>query len=200
MVKPVSKSHAIKLRALAGVERLVLMTDRHRLPDPEAAIEQLPAGSIIILRDYEAPNRLALAKAMRLLCRKAGCWFLVAGDVALARTVKADGLHLPEHMLFNRPLNLNGFSLVSAACHTQRALRCADALGVDLAIVSPVFPTESHPGTPALGVHRFARLLSHQNMAVAALGGVSVCTAGKLRALKLAAIAGISGIVDETGG
>lgn len=200
MVKPVSKSHAIKLRARAGVERLVLMTDSHRLPDPEAAIEQLPAGSIVILRDYEAPNRLALATSLRQVSRKAGCWFLVAGDAALARTVKADGIHLPEHMLRHKPLNLRGFSLVSAACHNRGALRRASILGVGLAIVSPVFPTESHPGASTLGIHRLSRLISGQGIAVAALGGISYRTVGPVRALKLAAIAGISGIVDEAGG
>lgn len=196
MVKPVSKSHAIKLRAQSGVERLALMTDQHRLPAPEQAIARLPAGSIVILRDYGHPDRSAIARALRPMCRKAGCWFLVAGDAALARTVKADGVHLPEYMLRQRPLNLRGFALITAACHNRQALGRAARLGVDLAIVSPVFPTDSHPGAPVLGVHRLARLRHGQTMAVAALGGISTATAGRLRALNLSAVAGISGIVD----
>lgn len=196
MVKPVSKSHALNLRAKAGVDRLVLMTDRKRLPNPDSAIAKLPYGSIVILRDYDHPKRLELAKRLRGICRNAGCWFLVAGDVRLARTVGADGVHLPEYMLWDRPLNLNGFSLVSAACHSKQAMWRAKTIGVDLAIVSPVFPTNSHPGAPALGIHRFARLVAGHKMAVAALGGVSKRTASRLRGIKLAAIAGISGIAD----
>ena len=196
MVKPVSKSHALNLRAKAGVDRLVLMTDRKRLPDPDRAIAKLPAGSIVILRDYDHPNRMELAKRLRGICRNAGCWFLVAGDVRLARTVGADGVHMPEYMLWNSPLNLNGFSLVSAACHNKQALWRAKTIGVDLAIVSPVFLTDSHPGASALGIHRFARLVGGNKMAVAALGGVSKRTASRLRGIKLAAIAGISRIAD----
>ncbi len=196
MVKLVSKSHAFKLRAQAGVERLILMTDQHRLPDPEQAIGKLPAGSIVILRDYDHPDRAALAKSLRKVSRQSGCWFLVAGDVTLARQVKADGVHLPEHMLSRKPLNLKGFFLVSAACHNRLALWRAHQLGIDLAIVSPVFPTDSHPGAASLGMHRFARLIPGNSVAVAALGGVSLKTAGHLRALKLAAVAGISGIVS----
>ena len=196
MVKPVSKSHALNLRAKAGVERLVLMTDSARLPNPDRAIAKLPSGSIVILRDYNHPNRMELAKRLRGICRNAGCWFLVAGDVRLARAVGADGLHLPEYMLRARPMNLNGFSLVSAACHSKQALWRAKAIGVDLAVVSPVFPTNSHPGAPALGIHRFARLVGGHKMPVAALGGQSLRTVGRLRGIKLAAIAGISGIAD----
>ncbi len=189
-----SSSHARRLKAAAGVERLILMTDAVRLPDPAAAIASLPAGSIVIFRDYDHPDRAGLGRQLKRVCRVAGCWFLLAGDIALARQLRADGVHLPEYMLADKPKGLQTFSLITAACHSVPALRRAERAGVSLAIVSPVFPTESHPGAKTLGVPGLTRLQVRTKLPVAALGGVSMKNARQLRPLRLAAIAGISGI------
>lgn len=200
MVKPPhiqsASATALRVRARAGAARLVLMTDCSRLPDPGAAIASLPAGSLIIMRDYDHAEREALAKALKQACRDAGCWFLVAGDHLLARRVGADGVHLPEHLV-RAPLKArNGFRLVSAACHSRRSIARAKMAGADLAIVSPLFPTNSHPGKTTLGVHRFARLTQNAGLPVAALGGITHKNAARLRGLRLAAVAGISGLTS----
>lgn len=193
-LKIAKSSHARRLKAMAGVERLILMTDAGRLPDPETAIAALPADSIVIFRDYDHPDRTGLAVQLLKASRLAGCWFLVAGDASLAKRLGADGVHLPEHGLTKRPTTLSGFSLVTAACHSAVALRRARRAGAHMAIVSPVFPTESHPGAKTLGVHGLSRLMAQAELPVAALGGITMKNARKLRLLKLAAVAGISGI------
>lgn len=187
---------ARRLRARAGVDKLVFLTDANRIPDPMHTIMRLPAGSIVILRDYDHPDRAQLAKGLSGVCHRAGVWFLVAGDASLAHQTGADGLHLPEHMLRQPPRCWRGFRLLTAACHSRHALQRARHLGVDLALVSPVFPTQSHPGKPTLGVHRFARMIERAGLPIAALGGVSHHTAARLQGIKLAAVAGISGVSD----
>jgi len=104
-------------------------------------------------------------------------------------------VHLTEYMLSGIRPNFFGFSFVSAACHNLAALQRAAKFGVDLALVSPVFQTDSHPGQSGLGVHRFARLVSGAPILVAALGGVNTKTAGRLRGLGINAVAGMSAIV-----
>ena len=156
-LKIARSSHARRLKAMAGVERLILMTDAVRLPEPEVAIASLPADSIVIFRDYAHPDRAALAIQLLKASRSAGCWFLVAGDVQLARRIDADGVHVPEYMLATLAKNVSGFSLITAACHSALALRHAKRVGVHMAIVSPVFPTGSHPGSKTLGVHGLER-------------------------------------------
>jgi len=187
-----SMASALRLQAAAGVERLILMTDSARLDDPARAIKRLPSGSIVILRDYDHADRLALAKKIRDVCRVAGCWFLVAGDASLGRQVGADGLHLPEHMLSGEQFNRGDFHIITAACHSRRALRLAHTMGVDLALVSPVFETASGAEKTPLGVHRLARLIAGAQIPVAALGGVNHRTAKHLYGLKIVAIAAIS--------
>ncbi len=192
----VGTAAARRLRVRAGVDKLVFITDANRMADPLNAIRRLPAGSLVILRDYDHLNRPQLAKEVSGICRQVGCWFVVAGDVSLARKTGADGLHLPEYMLRQPPLCWHGFRFLTAACHNRQSLERARRLGVDLALVSPVFPTQSHPGKTGLGIHRFARLIEHAGLPVAALGGVSRETAGYLQGIKIAAVAGISGILD----
>jgi thiamine monophosphate synthase len=132
------------------------------------------------------------AAALRALTWRRRQIFLVAGDAALARRVKADGVHLPQYQLRGgRPA---GLKIVTAACHTRAALARAAAVGVDLALVSPVFATRSHAGAPALGPHRFARLIRGAAVPVAALGGITPQTAKRLRPLNVAGVAAIDGL------
>lgn len=173
----------------------IFITDARRAPDPLAVARGLPAGAIIICRDYAHPDRAGLAGALRLGTRQRGQYLLVAGDASLARQVEADGVHLPEYLLRRAPV-LDGFGLVSAACHSRAALQRAAAIGVDFALVSPVFPTVSHPGAAVLGVHRFARLIHKAPVPVVALGGMNERTVKQLRGLPLFGVAAIDGFAE----
>lgn len=192
--KNTSKVPARRLLAAAGVDQLIFMTDERRMPEPARAVRRLPSGSIVILRDYDHSERLALAHRLRRVCRIAKCQFLVAGDAALARRVGADGIHLPEYMLSQARINLRGFGVVTAACHSRVSVRRAEAAGVDFALVSPVFATASHAEESPLGVREFTRMIAGAKVPIAALGGVNHQTAKKLRGLNIAAIAAISAI------
>lgn len=183
---------AAKMVAAMGGALPIFITHAGRVPEPEAVAMGLPKGSVVIVRDYDYADRLALARSLRDVTRAGKQMLLVAGDASLARAVNADGVHLPEHLL-SRPPVLTGFSLVTAACHSRAAMKRAAALGADLALVSPVFETRSHAGAPMLGLHRFARLVKDAPLPVAALGGVNAETAKKLRPLNIAAFAAIDG-------
>ena len=176
---------------------LILMTDRHRLDDPAAAIARLPAGSAVILRHYGIPNREALARRLLSLCRRRRIRLLIAGDGALAARIGADGVHFPEAMARRGPGRWRrpGW-LITVAAHSFRAIRQAKALGADAALLSPVFSTPSHPGGRVLGALRFAALCRRAPLADYALGGVTAHTARRLAgstAIGFAAIAGLAG-------
>lgn len=178
---------------------LILMTDAERLADPRPAIESLPRGSAVILRHYGVADRAALARALAALCRGRGLVFLVAGDPRLAVAVGADGLHLPEALvrrerqwrLWRRP----GW-LVTAAAHSLAAVMRAVRAGVDAVLVSPVFPTGSHPEAAPLGSLRFAAIARRSPVAVYALGGVTAETARRLAGSGACGFAAIRGLTD----
>lgn len=163
--------------------RLIMITDRNRQGDPAGPVSRLPIGSAVILRDYDADNRPDLARQLRKLTRAQQVLLLIAGDEALAAQAGADGLHLPEHLLSDAAAIRRRHPgwLITAAAHSSAALRKAQTARLDAALLSPVFPTRSHPNAPVLGPYRHRAL---QNTAprlpVYALGGVNTSTARQL--------------------
>ena len=164
--------------------RLFAFTDEQRGPEPLALINRLPTGAGLVFRHYHATNRAELATAAVKACKRRGICCLIAGDLKLARTLKADGLHLAEWQL-NRPLyGLADFrrqgGLVTAAAHSLSAALLAEKQNVDGIFISPVFPTKSHPGAAHLGLMRFAGLNQKLIGPSFALGGVNFQSERKL--------------------
>ncbi len=183
-----------RMRRPIGKPTRVLVTDAKKLPDPIAAIKRLARGSAVIFRDYEIQNRERLGRDLKRACHKRGVWFLVAADARLARRIRADGLHLPEWMIRHgngrwrlwRQRNW----IVTAAAHSPAALAAAARAGVDAAVLSPVFPTTSHPGAPSLGVLRFTAWSQKAGLCVYALGGMTPKNARRVKSFGFAATDG----------
>lgn len=171
--KPVRSRRGLRL------PRLVLMTDRRRLDDPLAAAAKLPLGSAVVLRDQGWPGRVALGTALRALCRRRRLIFLVAGDERLALRLGADGVHWPQASLRTRRRSKR-WCYVSAAVHDAAAATKARRAKVDFILVSPVFPTRSHPTAWPLGPVRFAALASRARIPIIALGGIDGISARRL--------------------
>lgn len=183
-----------------ALPRLLFLTDRRRVPDPVGAAERLPEGSGVILRDYGYAKRADLAMALRAVCLKQNLVFLVGGDVRLARRADADGVHFPEAM-FDR---LRAFRkeapgmILTAAAHDAWALSRALDAGADAALLSPVFPTQSHPGAPALGLEEFSTLAAESPLPVYALGGLTARTVGRLKGASVVGVAAIGAFAPPT--
>jgi thiamine-phosphate pyrophosphorylase len=197
----------------AHLPALLLLTDARRLTDPLPVLSRLPRGAAVVLRDY-APergttSRAAAALHVRRACRARGLRLIVAGDVRLALQIGADGLHLPEWMLkrgdsaarraTHPALRRPGF-IITAACHSRRALHAAARLGADAAVLAPVFATPSHPASPALGAVRFARLVRAAGIPVYALGGIGARTVRRLTGSGATGIAGIGFAAEDVSG
>ncbi len=168
-------------RAAASVPRLWLLTDARRLPDPLPLLARLPRGAAVLLRDLPAAATRRAARA----ARARGLVPLVAGDGRMALALRA-GLHLPDrrpvrHLL---PFLLNRRGrLLSMAVHGRRGIGRARRLGASVALVSPAFPTRSHPGAPALGPLRWAALARALPCPAVALGGMTARRARGMRRL-----------------
>lgn len=78
-----------------------------------------------------------------------------------------------------------------ATAHSLREIGAANRLGADAIVVSPVFPTRSHPGARPLGVVRFRLLAARAQGPVIALGGMDARRARRLKTTRWAAIDGI---------
>ena len=133
----------------------------------------------VLLREKDLPpaDRHSLAVSLRAVTAAAGVGLIVAGDVALARAVGADGVHLAADDPW--PDESAAGLRVGRSCHTPGELVAAARRGAaDYATFSPVFATTSKPGYgPALGIDGLAagcRAVAGLGtpLAVYALGGI----------------------------
>lgn len=176
-------------RAANGFRRgdlpcLILMSDDARLPDPRDDARALPEGSAVILRGMA----VRYAREMRAIL---GLKLLIANDGALAAQVGADGIHLSEanarHAMHWRTRHPNW--LITAAAHSLRATTAQ----VDAVLLSPVFPTHSHPHTAALGIR--ALMIAQQAPVPAyALGGVDAISVRRLDGGAFAGVVAVSAL------
>ncbi|WP_175772862.1 thiamine phosphate synthase [Paraburkholderia phenazinium] len=107
------------------------------------------------------------------LCHRHDARLILNGPAANGYCA-ADGVHMTSAELMKcASSDLSSNLLISAACHNEREVLHAKDLGIDFVTVSPVLPTASHPGAPALGWQRFAEVASCATMPVFALGGLT---------------------------
>jgi len=172
----------------------MLLSDPARLPDPRAAARRLPPGAAVLARDLPTPLLAALAR----LCRVRRLVLFVAGEGRAALAHRA-GLHLPDrrptrHLLPFLAARRAGapWARLSLAAHGRAGLARGRRLGADFLLLSPVFPTASHPGAPSLGPWRFAALAGRAGRPVLALGGMTRRNMQRVRAAGFAAIAGLA--------
>jgi thiamine-phosphate pyrophosphorylase len=182
------------LRQRGRYPALWLFTDATRQPDPLPSIAGLPRGRAgVVFRHDLHPHRADLAARIARLCRMRRLTLVVAGDPRLAAK-RGAGVHLRGGRW---PSALRVKGVVTSSAHSVPDLRRAARAGVALAFLSPAFPTESHPGAPALGSVRWlirARK-TPSGLVVAALGGIDGNTIRRLPQ-RLCAAAGAIGALS----
>ena len=145
---------------------LALMTDARAHEGLVSLMERLPGPPVLIVfRHYglPPPERARLARDAYAAARAHGYPFVVAGG-----GLPADGAH-----------NARGPGLRTASVHSLGEAAAKRALRPHLRLVSPVFPTRSHPGAPALGPARAAAIAAWAGPSFA-LGGVDGGSASRL--------------------
>ena len=158
--------------------RVWLMTDERSDDGLEAALARLPRGAGVIFRHHATPpaERRRRYEAVRRIARARGLMLVLASDPRDAIGWRADGVHGgTAHLRAVRPL------IRTAPAHDRRELLAAVRRNVDLILLSPVFPTRSHPGVRVLGPIRFG--LAAKGARVLALGGMDARRFGRMKAL-----------------
>ena len=156
-----------------------LLSDARSDAGLDAALRKLPRGSGLVFRHYhlsESQRRARFDRAARC-ARACGHVVALAGSRAQARRWGADLAYGPRG------------DLVPA--HDLRELaRAGRAVAV---LLSPVFPTRSHPGAASLGPLRFRLLAARAQVPVIALGGMNRRSARRLKWPRWAGIDAFAG-------
>lgn len=164
-----------------------LITDARNDARVEQVLARLPHGSGLIFRHYHlhGGQRRARFAALARLARVRGHVVVLSGTAREAGGWRADGAYGPPGRLARGPACLR---LVTA--HSLRELAQASRARADAILLSPVFPTRSHPGAATLGPVRFRLMARHAKVPVIALGGMTSARARHLRWKNWAAIDG----------
>ncbi|KPL69354.1 thiamine monophosphate synthase [Erythrobacter sp. SG61-1L] len=168
---------------------LWLISDARNDAGLEAALKRLPRGSGFIYRHYhlEPAERIARFRTLARIARARGIATVLADSALTATEWGAGGIYGAPRALWPRRRHLR-----LATAHSLREIGEANLLGVDAMLLSPVFPTRSHPGGPSLGPLRFRLLATRSRVPVIALGGMSKHKAKRLEWPHWAAIDGLS--------
>lgn len=179
---------------------LLFFTDPERTPRPWETAARLPVGSGVVFRHFGAADALETALHLREATRRRDGLLLIGLDAALAETVEADGVHLPQRALglattlaARRPdWRLTG------AVHDAEAMQAA--AGLDAVVVSPVFPAGGRSSArPALEIEGLKRLVRTAPCPVYGLGGIDASNAARLIESNLCGLAGVAAIQSAFG-
>lgn len=141
--------HCLEQKLAQGL-RLVQLREKGY---SQQQVRQMAQRILPLIRDYQAS-------------------LILNADIELALALNADGVQLSSQQL-NQLTEKPPLRLCAASCHNQQELDQAVALGCDFALLSPVLPTQSHPGAATLGWDHFADLTANSPIPVYALGGLS---------------------------
>ncbi len=178
------------MNGFQSLPNLWLLSDARNDAVLEARLGEFREPVGFVYRHYHLPPAQRLARFERLarIARRKGHLVILSDSALTAREWGADGV-------YGAPLSIyptRGDIVTIATVHDMREMAQANRIGADAIMLSPVFPTRSHPGGRVLGPARFRTLASHAKMPVIALGGMNAEEARRLGWPRWAAIDGLS--------
>jgi thiamine-phosphate pyrophosphorylase len=179
--------------------RSVLFTDRKKISDFAGQIQNLPKNSAIIIREYDLSKneREVFAREIFKLAKKrSDLKILIGKDLKLAQKLKAHGVHFSDFDLLPiQFLNKKSFPknfIFSFSCHSEKSLKKAAKIDLDMVFISPIFTTTSHNEAKTLGILNLAKISTQnkkqnycRHLPLFALGGINKKNIKALKKLKL---------------
>lgn len=172
----------------SNLPRIWLVSDARNDAGLEQALRRLPRGSGLIFRHYHLDPAARRARFARLAraARRRGHLIALSGSVALARQWRADAAYGSPSAVSRGP----AFPRLVTA-HSLKEMAKARPARAAAILLSPAYPTRSHPGARTLGPLSFRLLAARTHIPVIALGGMNPRRAARLGAHRWAAVDGL---------
>lgn len=176
---------------------LYAVTDRYWLKDHslmEEVRSALEGGvSFVQLREKELSQELFYQEAIALkaLCREYGVPFVINDDVALAKLVDSDGVHVGQDDMRAADVRalLGKEKILGVSVQTVEEALFAQQSGADYLGVGAVFPTGSKSDAIEVSHPTLQAICQAVEIPVVAIGGI---TAGNLSQLAGSGIVGVA--------
>jgi len=186
---------------MLNTARLTLITQTSRL-DGEPffhTLQEALAGGVdqVLVREktMDSAKLLAFASRIRSITDAFHASLIIHSQADVAKAVQADGVHVSSHDMAEIPAIRHWLNspdmMISTACHNLAELQQAEAWGADLAYLSPVFATQTHPDTPPLGIPSFQAITQTSRLPMIALGGITPDNRAQLKGYGVAVIGAI---------
>lgn len=164
------------MRAMLPQPPLMVITNRQMTVDLTATVAGALAGGArwVLLRekDMAPPARLDLARRLKGLTQRHAAHLGINGDAQAARSVSAEGLHLPGGQA-PPSTGVDGL-LLGASVHDVPEAEAAVAAGAGYLLLAPIFATESKTlHRPPLGLEGLRSIAETVPIPVVALGGIT---------------------------
>jgi len=187
--------------AFLPVPELILITDFPRMPCERffEAVEASLCGGVdaVLVREkqMDSARLLAFCSRLKTMTITHDALLIVHSQADVAKAVSADGVHVGANSIDEIPVMRQWLNradiMISASCHDTGELDRAEKCGADFALLSPVFPTTSHPGAPHLGAQCFCALADATPLSVVALGGITPENRAELTGYGVAVISAV---------
>ena len=181
---------------------LYAVTDRHWLDGRrlvDVVRESLDGGvTMVQLREktLDEANFLAEAKELQALCRERGVPFLVNDNVAIAREMDADGVHVGQSDMEAQDVRalLGPDKILGVSAQTVEQAVLAEKHGADYLGVGAVFPTGSKDDADDVSYETLKAICAAVSIPVVAIGGIHKDNILQLRGTGVDGVALVSAI------
>ncbi len=162
---------------------LYAITDSQLMPEnrfQQQLVEALEGGaSIIQYRDKRshAEKRLQQATLLHHLCQQYQALLIINDDIELCLAVHADGVHLGQDdtSINDARTQLGNQAIIGASCYNQYSLaEKAVHAGADYIAFGAVFPSPTKPDAVMAELTLIKKARKQLNIAVCAIGGITV--------------------------
>jgi thiamine-phosphate diphosphorylase len=190
---------------------IMLVTDRLRLSEREHSGDEvlddvvrdavLGGVNVVQLREKDLATNELIALGLHVRDAIAGrALFVVNGDLAAAKALRADGVHLPAEGPSPEQARdeVSDRMLISVAAHSVEDAQAAERAGADLIVLGTVFSTDSHPGVQTIGLQGIEAVAAAVRIPIIAIGGVCATNARPCIEAGAAGVAVIGAILDAS--
>lgn len=152
----------------------------HRLLCPDDFLERLdriaaqhPYAIVLREKDLSESEYEALARDCLRICQKHDVPLNLNSQIAVARRIGCDGIHLPFHLLLQHKNELEDFSRVGVSLHSpEEAAQLTDTPATYVQ-AGHVFPTDCKAGVPPRGLSFLRTVCQATDLPVFGIGGIT---------------------------
>ena len=171
------------------MQGLYVITDGSTGDTLLSKVEQALRGgaAIVQYRDKttDQVRREQEAAALRSLCQQHNALFIINDDVALAKAVQADGVHVgrDDSALSAARQALGKATLIGVSCYNRLELALdAAAQGADYIAFGSFFPSPTKPNAPRATLALLQMARQQLRLPICTIGGITLDTAPSLLA------------------